>query len=187
MPETLVRLRPIEEPDLDALRRFDTDPSSRGPYLSSSFRSPQARRRRWEEDGWLGDDSSQLAVALPDGTLAGIVSWRTIRTAGPEAGCLEIGALLSPNTAVRALGPQRNDCWWSTCSPRPWLTDSRPSPMSRTLPSRRRWSGPDSAARASCVAWPSTADAGTTECCTPGYGTTRPDRQSTSPSTLAAY
>ena len=96
MSEEPVRLRPIEEADLDTLRRFDTDPSSRGPHLSSGFRSPQARRRRWEEDGWLGAGSAQLAVILPDGTLAGIVSWRSIPTGGPEVGCLEIGALLFP-------------------------------------------------------------------------------------------
>lgn len=96
VPEEPVRLRPIEEADLDALRRFDVDPSARGPYLPSGFRSPQARRRRWEEDGWLGVDSGQLAVALPGGTLAGIVAWRGIETGGPKAGCLEIGALLFP-------------------------------------------------------------------------------------------
>src|SRR5215218_4500620 len=96
MPDVPVWLRPIEEADLESLRRFDIDPSSRGPYLTSGFRSPQARRRRWEEDGWLGTDSGQLAVTLPDGTLAGIVSWRSIPTGGPEVGCLEIGALLFP-------------------------------------------------------------------------------------------
>jgi [ribosomal protein S5]-alanine N-acetyltransferase len=96
MPDEPVRLRPIEEADLDTLRRFDTDPSSRGPYLSSGFRSPQIRRRRWEEDGWLGGNSGQLAVAQPDGTLAGIVAWRSIPTGGPEIGCLEIGILLLP-------------------------------------------------------------------------------------------
>jgi RimJ/RimL family protein N-acetyltransferase len=96
MPDEPVRLRPIEEADLDTLRRFDTDPSSRGPYLSSGFRSPHIRRRRWEEDGWLGADSGQLAVAQPDGTLAGIVAWRSIPTGGPEIGCLEIGILLFP-------------------------------------------------------------------------------------------
>jgi [ribosomal protein S5]-alanine N-acetyltransferase len=104
MPEEPVRLRPIEEADLDALRRFDIDPSSRGPYLSSGFRSPEIRRRRWEKDGWLGADSGQLAVALPDGTLAGIVSWRTIQTGGPDGGCLEIGALLFPEHRGRGLG-----------------------------------------------------------------------------------
>ena len=104
MPDAPVRLRPIEEADLDGLRRFDTDPSTRGPYLPSPFRSPHSRRRRWEEDGWLGDDSSQLAVALPDGTLAGIVSWRTITAGGPDGGCLEIGALLFPEHRGRGLG-----------------------------------------------------------------------------------
>jgi ribosomal-protein-alanine N-acetyltransferase len=104
MPDHPVRLRPIEEADLDLLSRFDTDPSSRGLYLASAFRSPRSRRRRWEEDGWLGDNTAQLAVALTDGTLAGIVSWRTIKTGGPEAGCLEIGALLFPEHRGKGLG-----------------------------------------------------------------------------------
>jgi len=104
MPDDPVRLRPIEEADLDTLRRFDTDPSTRGPYLPLAFRSPHARRRRWQQDGWLGGDLSQLAVVLPDGTLAGIVSWRTYKTSGPEAGCLEIGALLLPEHRGRGLG-----------------------------------------------------------------------------------
>ena len=104
MPDAPVRLRPIEEADLDVLRRFDTDPASRGAYLPSPFRSPCVRRRRWEEDGWLGDQSGQLAVTLPDETLAGIVSWRSIPTGGPEVGCLEIGALLFPEHRGRGHG-----------------------------------------------------------------------------------
>jgi [ribosomal protein S5]-alanine N-acetyltransferase len=83
MPDQPLRLRPIEEADLDLLRRFDTDSSSKGPYLPSVFRSSQVRRRRWEQDGWLGGDLAQLAVVLPDGTLAGIVSWRPYKTGGP--------------------------------------------------------------------------------------------------------
>jgi ribosomal-protein-alanine N-acetyltransferase len=76
-------------------------PSTRGPYRSSRFRSPHARRRRWEKDGWLGDDSGQLAVALLDDTLAGIVAWRSIETGGPDGGCLEIGApWCFPSTAA---------------------------------------------------------------------------------------
>jgi RimJ/RimL family protein N-acetyltransferase len=104
MLEEPVRLRPIDEADLDTLRRFDIDPSSKGPYLSSGFRSPQARRHRWEEDGWLGHDSALLAVVLPDGTLAGIVSWRSIQTGGPDGGCLDIGALLFPEHRGKGLG-----------------------------------------------------------------------------------
>ncbi len=137
MPDEPIRLRPIEEADLDILRRLDTDPSTRGPYLPSGFRSPQVRRRRWEEDGWLGDDSAQLAVGLPDGTLVGIVSWRTVKTGGPEGGCLEIGALLFPEHRGKGLGTAAQRLLVSTCSPRRWPTASKPSPMSRTSPEQK--------------------------------------------------
>jgi [ribosomal protein S5]-alanine N-acetyltransferase len=104
MPDDPVRLRPIEEPDLDLLGRLDTDPAASQPFEWTGFRDPGARRRRWEQDGWIGPDSTHLAVALPDGTLAGIVSWRTIKAGGPDGGCLEIGALLFPEHRGRGLG-----------------------------------------------------------------------------------
>jgi GNAT superfamily N-acetyltransferase len=47
---------------------------------------------------------SHLAVTLADGTLAGFVSWRTIKAGGPDGGCLEIGALLFPEQRGRGLG-----------------------------------------------------------------------------------
>ena len=43
-------------------------------------------------------------VALADGTLAGIVSWRTIKAGGPDGGSLEIGILLFPEHRGRGLG-----------------------------------------------------------------------------------
>ena len=104
MADEPVRLRPIEEADLDLLSRFDTDPAASEPFEWTGFRDPGARRRRWEQDGWVGRDSTHLAVVLPDGTLAGIVSWRTIQVGGPEGGCLEIGALLLPEHRGRGLG-----------------------------------------------------------------------------------
>jgi ribosomal-protein-alanine N-acetyltransferase len=104
MPDDPARLRPIEEADLDLLRRFDTDPAASQPFEWTGFRDPGARRRRWEQDGFIGRDSTQLAVALPDGTLAGIVSWRAIKAGGPEGGCLEIGALLFPEHRGRGVG-----------------------------------------------------------------------------------
>jgi ribosomal-protein-alanine N-acetyltransferase len=104
MPDEPVRLRPIEEADLDLLSRLDTDPAASQPFEWPGFRDPGARRRRWEQDGWIGRDSTHLAVALPDGTLAGIVSWRTIKAGGPDGGCLEIGALLFAEHRGRGLG-----------------------------------------------------------------------------------
>jgi hypothetical protein len=96
MADEAVRLRPIEEADLADLSRLDTDPAVAGPFQWAGFASPRTRQRRWEEDGLLGRDSSMLGIALPDGKLAGFVSWRTIRAGGPDGDCLEIGAMVFP-------------------------------------------------------------------------------------------
>ena len=98
-----VRLRPVEERDLDVLGRIDTDPAVSEPFEWRGFRDPQARRRRWAEDGYLGSEDSLLAVALPDGSLAGIVVWTRIDTSGPR-GCLQIGILLFPEHRGKGLG-----------------------------------------------------------------------------------
>ncbi len=50
MPDHTVRLRPIEEADLDLLSRFDTDPAASQPFEWTGFRDPGARRRRREQD-----------------------------------------------------------------------------------------------------------------------------------------
>ncbi len=98
-----VRLRPVEERDLDALGRIDTDPAVSEPFEWRGFRDPRARRRRWEEDGYLGSENSLLVVALPDGTFAGIVAWKWIATSRPR-GCLQIGILLFPEHRGQGLG-----------------------------------------------------------------------------------
>jgi RimJ/RimL family protein N-acetyltransferase len=98
-----IRLRPVEERDLDALGRFDTDPAVSEPFEWRGFRDPRGRRRRWEEDGYLGSEDSLLVVALADGTVAGIVVWKWIATPAPR-GCLQIGILLFPEHRAKGLG-----------------------------------------------------------------------------------
>jgi ribosomal-protein-alanine N-acetyltransferase len=170
MPDAPVRLRPIEEADLAALRRFDIDPSSRGPYLTSGFRSPHARRRRWEEDGWLGTDSGQLAVTLPDGALAGIVSWRSIPTGGPEVGCLEIGALLFPEHRSQGRGTAAQRLLVEYLFATTLANRVQAITNAENIANRKSWSASGSAGRASCAVWPSTVGAGTTAYCTRGCG-----------------
>jgi ribosomal-protein-alanine N-acetyltransferase len=65
MPDDPVRLRPIEEADLNLLRRLNTDPAASQPFEWTGFRDPGARRRRWEQDGWISRESSHLAVCTP--------------------------------------------------------------------------------------------------------------------------
>ncbi len=99
----MVRLRPVEERDLVVLERMDTDPVLSEPFEWRGFRDPRARRRRWEKDGYLGTDDSLLVVAMPDGTMAGIVVWTWIPTSGPR-GCVQIGILLLPDFRGKGLG-----------------------------------------------------------------------------------
>jgi ribosomal-protein-alanine N-acetyltransferase len=107
MADASVVLRPIEEADLGRLRRLDTDPSVSEPFDWYGFPNPHSRRRRWDEDGFIGRDPCVLAVGLPDRTLAGVVSWRAVRPGGGvEGGCFEIGVLLFPEHRGRGLGSE---------------------------------------------------------------------------------
>jgi len=99
-----VHLRPVGERDLESLGRIDTDPAMSVPFEWRGFRDPRARRRRWEEDGYLGSDGSLLVVAASDDSFAGFVSWTPIATSGPVGGCLRIGILLLPEYRGKGLG-----------------------------------------------------------------------------------
>lgn len=98
-----IHLRSLEERDLDALARFDIDPEISEPFEWRGYRDPHARRRRWEQDGYLGAEDSILAVSLADGTFAGFAGWRLLTTSGPQ-GVIQIGILLLPEHRGRGIG-----------------------------------------------------------------------------------
>ena len=76
------------------------------PFEWRGFRDPRARRRRWEQDGYLGDDDSMLVVADAAGTFMGIVVWSLLRSHPGPRGCLEIGILLAPEHRGRGVGTE---------------------------------------------------------------------------------
>ena len=99
-----VHPRPVEEGDLGALEQVDADPAVSQPFEWRGFRNARDRRRRWETDGYIGNDDSLLVVALPDGSFAGIVTWRPLSTSGPRGGCFQIGILLFPEHRGKGVG-----------------------------------------------------------------------------------
>jgi RimJ/RimL family protein N-acetyltransferase len=101
-----VRLRPLEESDLGLLTRFDTEPGLHEPYEWKGFRDPRGRRRRWDQDGYLGSEDSILIVALDDGTFTGFVAWTALRRSTPIAPTVgyRIGIALLPEYRGRGLG-----------------------------------------------------------------------------------
>ncbi|MEU7907448.1 GNAT family protein [Actinoplanes sp. NPDC049118] len=99
-----ITLRVFKEEDLPFLDRICIDQDAIGPFEWAGFQDVRARRRRWEADGYVGADSSALAVALPDGTVIGIASWEAKDRGGPAGGCYEIGMALLPEHRGRGFG-----------------------------------------------------------------------------------
>lgn len=99
-----VRLRPVEESDLELLSRFEWDPDAAGEFQWFGFRVDKARdlERRWREDGLIGEETSHLAVVLGDGTCAGVVNWRRV---GRWA-TYEIGIVLLPEHRRHGVGTE---------------------------------------------------------------------------------
>jgi [ribosomal protein S5]-alanine N-acetyltransferase len=104
-----VILRPFREPDLPFLERLGSDPAVTGRYVWAGFRDPRIRRLRWEKDGYVGADSTALAVIGKDPgsgqeAVLGIASWEARDRGGPPGGCYEIGLALLPECRGRGLG-----------------------------------------------------------------------------------
>jgi RimJ/RimL family protein N-acetyltransferase len=104
MADRPVRLRPFEEGDLELLARFATDPAFSSPFEWAGYRSPEASRRRWEEDGFLDRDPHQLVVADDVHPALGWVMWRDPGLFGRPGWTWEIGILLAPEHRGRGVG-----------------------------------------------------------------------------------
>jgi RimJ/RimL family protein N-acetyltransferase len=96
-----VRLRPVEEDDLDPLEAMFADPEAIGTFNWGGWGDPRAWRRRFEENGLLGGERWVLIVETDDGDRAGFVSWRPTY-GGSSHNCWEIGISLWPH--ARGLG-----------------------------------------------------------------------------------
>lgn len=100
----LVSLRAFREDDLPFLDRLCTDPDAVGYFEWTGFVDVRSRRRRWEKDGYVGKDSTALAIVLPGGEVIGIASFAA-RDRGWQPGtCYEIGLALLPEHRGRGLG-----------------------------------------------------------------------------------
>ena len=105
LPEIL--LRPVTEADLSMFRRFVVEPGLIGLDWSG-FRDPNAVKRRFDTDSYLGDDDGRLIVDVTaeakSGTEStGLVSYRR-RYYGAQAFCWEIGIALLPEWRGQGIG-----------------------------------------------------------------------------------
>ncbi|MBH5335626.1 GNAT family N-acetyltransferase [Streptomyces pactum] len=102
MSDDSVMLRPVAEDDLPLLERFLTDPEATGPFQWRGWSDPARWRRRWAQDGLLGDESGQLMVVAGADRL-GFVAWRKVVTSSSSYHW-NIGAQLLPGARGRGVG-----------------------------------------------------------------------------------
>jgi RimJ/RimL family protein N-acetyltransferase len=100
---TGVRLRALKETDLDPLMAAETVESD--PWNNFEIGSSNRFRRRFADNGGIGDGSGMLAVETANGDLVGSVSWHLVQH-GPSAACraFNIGISLFPAHRGRGYG-----------------------------------------------------------------------------------
>lgn len=104
MSDQRVKLRAVFEDDLPVLERFLTDPQATGPFQWQGWQDPARWRRRWAENGLLGDDGGQLMVVTGLDRL-GFVAWRKVPTSRVSY-CWNIGVQLLPEGRGRGVGTE---------------------------------------------------------------------------------
>jgi RimJ/RimL family protein N-acetyltransferase len=102
MSDEAVVLRPVREGDLPLLERFLLEPETAGPFQWYGWTDPGRFRRRFAENGLLGEDGGLLMVEA-DGEPLGLVAWRKI-VVSPSTHCWNMGAQLLPEGRGRGIG-----------------------------------------------------------------------------------
>ncbi|HLT61174.1 MAG TPA: GNAT family protein [Microlunatus sp.] len=97
-------LRALREDDLPFLDRLSTDPDVLGPFEWPGFTDVRARRRRWEQDGFIGTHAAMIAITDEEDNAVGIVSWKSEGRGTPVGVTYEIGIAVAPEHRGRGLG-----------------------------------------------------------------------------------
>jgi RimJ/RimL family protein N-acetyltransferase len=102
-----LRLRPVRREDLDTLERWWESPEVQGRFNWFGHPPPEFLRRRFEENGMLGEEYGHLLVELADGTLVGDVSYHAVKH-GPGGGSVayNVGITLLPEHRNQGLGTE---------------------------------------------------------------------------------
>ena len=99
-----VALRPVAAGDLELLERGAVDREVRGEANWWGFSDVGSVRRRFETDGFLGQDDGRLIVEA-GGQPIGIVTWHAVHHGPPPwSRCWNIGIALLPEWRGRGYG-----------------------------------------------------------------------------------
>jgi RimJ/RimL family protein N-acetyltransferase len=97
-----LELRPVTWSDLSTLYQLTDDPAFTGDFEWHGWHDPHSWRRRWEENGLLGEDGGTLMVARGD-EVVGFVNWNKHRM-GRASFCWSFGIGLVPEARGQGHG-----------------------------------------------------------------------------------
>jgi len=97
-----VDLIPAAEEDLPLLYRLTSDPEATGEHEWFGWQDPHAFRRRWEENGLLGEASGVLMVSVGSERI-GFVGWNK-RPMARTSFCWNVGIALAPEARGQGYG-----------------------------------------------------------------------------------
>jgi RimJ/RimL family protein N-acetyltransferase len=103
-PTERIKLRPAREADVVFLQEMFDDPERLGESEWIGWRDQHDWRRRWDENGFVGQDSALLMVLLGDERLGSVTYER--RPAWPTGYYWEIGVALVPEARGQGYGTQ---------------------------------------------------------------------------------
>jgi RimJ/RimL family protein N-acetyltransferase len=101
---TELTLRPVVEDDLPIVERLTQDPETSGEFAAFGWYDLRKWRRRWAENGLLGDEGGVLMVVTGDERL-GFVSWSRRQTT-PASFCISMGIAMLPEARGRGYGTE---------------------------------------------------------------------------------
>jgi RimJ/RimL family protein N-acetyltransferase len=99
-----ITLRPVREDDLAVLERLTQDPEATGEFAWFGWHDPMRYRRRWAEDGLLGEEGGALMVTRGEERL-GFVAWNRRRTARTSY-CFTMGIAMLPEARGHGYGTE---------------------------------------------------------------------------------
>jgi RimJ/RimL family protein N-acetyltransferase len=97
-------LRPVREDDLPTLLRLTQDPDATGEFAWFGWQDPTRYRRRWAEDGLLGESGGVLMVVRGDERL-GFVAWNR-RQVARTSYCFSMGIAMAPEARGNGYGTE---------------------------------------------------------------------------------
>jgi len=94
-----IRLRPLQESDLDALAANDSPEQDEWNYFGA--RAVNSLHQQFANNGCISEENGTLAVVSPDGMLLGSIGWNEVRH-GPSRACIAL------NMGISLLKEHRN-------------------------------------------------------------------------------